>query len=189
VNRTRALFLDRDGVINEDRGYVHRREDFVFCDGIFALLGVARAHGLVTVVVTNQSGIGHGYYTEAHAAALHDWMCAELATRGLGITRLFYCPYHPEAELEHYRAHHLWRKPSPGMLLAAAEELDLDLPHSILIGDQWTDIAAARAAGVQTAVLVGTPRGEKPLDTAADVEIATVAEAALWLEAHLATGG
>jgi D-glycero-D-manno-heptose 1,7-bisphosphate phosphatase len=150
-----ALFLDRDGIINADRGFVARREDFVWQDGIFTLVSAALAHGFVPVVVTNQSGIGRGLYTEADYQTLTQWMLERFAAEHAPIARVYHCPYHPEAELPHFRGVHPWRKPAPGMLLAAQEDLHLDLGASILFGDRWSDVDAGLAAGVGTIVLVG----------------------------------
>lgn len=179
----RGLFLDRDGVINADRGFVFRRDDFVFVDGIFDLLRVALERRLVPVVVSNQSGIARGYFTEDDLREITDWMCGELEARGVGLAGVYYCPYHPEARVERYRAAHPWRKPSPGMLLAAAEDLGIDLQDSVLVGDQWTDISAARAAGIPRTVLVARPSGPKPKGLAPTISVTALAEASRWLEA------
>lgn len=150
-----ALFLDRDGVINADRGFVARQEDFLWQDGIFDLVRASLARGFVPVIVTNQSGIGRGLYTQADYAALTEWMLARFAAEGAPIARVYHCPYHPQAELPRYRAAHPWRKPMPGMLLAAEVDLRLDLARSILVGDRWSDVGAGQAAGVGRIVLVG----------------------------------
>lgn len=176
--RRRALFLDRDGVINVDRGYVARIQDFQFVDGIFDLVRAARARGLVPVVVTNQSGIARGYYTEADYHRLTDFMRHRFAEEGAPLERVYFCPYHPDAELERYRRVHPDRKPGPGMLLTAAAELGLDLAGSVMIGDQRKDAAAARAAGVGHIALVGDREPEE--DTAGAVRLATLADALEW---------
>jgi D-glycero-D-manno-heptose 1,7-bisphosphate phosphatase len=150
-----ALFLDRDGVINEDRGWVHTRDNFVWQNRIFDLARAAADARWPIVVVTNQSGIARGLYTEQAFLQLTNWMCARFASEEAPITRVYHCPYHPDAVIEAYRQHHHWRKPAPGMLLAAAKELDLDLSGSILFGNSWSDLAAAAAAGVERTVLVG----------------------------------
>lgn len=149
-----ALFLDRDGIINLDTGFVYRREDFVFRDGIFALCRTAEAHGLALVVVTNQSGIGRGYYTEADFAALTQWMLARFAEDGVRFASVEYCPDHPVHGLGRYRRENPRRKPGPGMLLDAARTHDLDLARSVMIGDRASDMAAAVAAGVPIRLLL-----------------------------------
>jgi len=148
-----ALFLDRDGVINIDHGYVHRPEQVTFCDGIFALVAAARALGMAVVVVTNQAGIGRGLYTEADFTALCDWMHGCFVEAGAPLDRIYHCPYHPEHGVGAYRRESDWRKPGPGMLLQAAVDLTLDLRASMLVGDNETDIHAGIAAGLRTTVL------------------------------------
>jgi D-glycero-D-manno-heptose 1,7-bisphosphate phosphatase len=151
---TRALFLDRDGVINVERGYVHRREEFEFQDGIFDLCRAAEAQGYLVVVVTNQAGIGRGYYSESEFLELTDWMIQEFAERHVHIARVYYCPYHPVHGVGAYRSDSPDRKPKPGMLLRARTDLDVDLPASVLIGDKQSDIDAAIAAGVGTTIML-----------------------------------
>ncbi|EOB6055467.1 D-glycero-beta-D-manno-heptose 1,7-bisphosphate 7-phosphatase [Escherichia coli] len=145
-----ALFLDRDGVINVDHGYVHTPEKFEFVHGIFDVVLAANRAGYLVVVVTNQAGIGRGYYSETQFHALTDWMKTKFAERGGTIDAVYFCPYHPEYGIGEYRRESSFRKPAPGMLLQAKNELGIDLERSILIGDKPTDMAAGRAAGVGT---------------------------------------
>ena len=152
-----ALFLDRDGVINVDGNYVHNRHEFLWCDGIFELCRAAHQHGYRLIVVTNQSGIGRGRYSQADFASLMEWMCNEMSAQGAPIAKVYHCPYHPDAVLPQYRADHPWRKPAPGMILQARDDLGLDLSRSILIGDRPSDIAAASLAGIGISVFVGSP--------------------------------
>ena len=151
-----ALFLDRDGIINVDHGYVHRREQFEFIPGIFDLTRYAAEIGWPVVVVTNQAGIGRGYFNEAAFQDLTRWMRERFAAEGAPIAAVYHCPYHPEFGIGDYRRDHPWRKPRPGMILQAAADLGLDLPRSALIGDKPGDIAAAAAAGIGLRILVGT---------------------------------
>jgi D-glycero-D-manno-heptose 1,7-bisphosphate phosphatase len=144
-----ALFLDRDGVINIDHGHVHRPDDFDFIPGIFDLVLTAQRCGYATVVVTNQAGIGRGLYTEDQFAELTRWMIARFNDFGAVIDAVYHCPYHPEHGLGAYRQASFDRKPQPGMLLRAAQDLDLDLRNSLLVGDHATDVQAALAAGVE----------------------------------------
>jgi D-glycero-D-manno-heptose 1,7-bisphosphate phosphatase len=150
----KALFLDRDGIINLERDYVHKAADFTFVDGIFDLCRAAGRHGFLPVVITNQSGIARGLYTEADFAVLTNWMIEKFAVEGVTIARVYHCPYHPEATVERYRCDHADRKPSPGMILRARDELQLDLSASMLIGDRLTDIEAGRRAGIPRLCLV-----------------------------------
>jgi D-glycero-D-manno-heptose 1,7-bisphosphate phosphatase len=151
----KALFLDRDGVINEEVGYLHAVEDVRWVSGIFELCQTATALEYKLVVVTNQSGIGRGLYTEAQFGELMVWMRAQFAQRSLVLNGVYFCPYHPEHGAGSYRREHEDRKPGPGMLLRAARELRLDLTQSIMVGDRCSDIAAANAAGLRQAFLLG----------------------------------
>src|SRR5262245_454089 len=121
-----ALFLDRDGVINIDRAYVHRREDFTFQEGIFELCRAAQELGYLLIVVTNQAGIARGYYTEADFANLTAWMRGEFAARDICIAGVYYCPYHPTEGIGAYRQDSPDRKPNPGMLYRARADFGLD---------------------------------------------------------------
>jgi D-glycero-D-manno-heptose 1,7-bisphosphate phosphatase len=150
----KALFLDRDGVINVERGYVHRREDFQFLDGIFDLCRAAQRMGYLVVVATNQAGIARGYYTETEFLELTAWMAGRFAEHSIRIAGVYYCPYHPEHGIGPYRRDTEERKPRPGMILRAQADLELDLSASVLIGDKASDIAAAEAAGVGIKVLL-----------------------------------
>jgi D-glycero-D-manno-heptose 1,7-bisphosphate phosphatase len=149
-----ALFLDRDGVINVETNYVYRIDDFVFIDGIFDLCRSAMANRMAIVIVTNQAGIGRGYYTEAQFHRLSDWMCECFTAEGIAVAGVYYCPYHPEHGIGDYKADSFDRKPNPGMILRARDELGLSLKDSILVGDKASDIAAAKAANVGRTVLM-----------------------------------
>ncbi|MGQ9861555.1 MAG: D-glycero-alpha-D-manno-heptose-1,7-bisphosphate 7-phosphatase [Thiobacillaceae bacterium] len=144
----RALFLDRDGVINVEKNYVHRIEDFEFLPGIFELCATARELGYLIVVITNQAGIGRGYYTEAAFQRLTEWMLGAFRARGIDIARVYHCPYHPTAGVGEYKRESFDRKPNPGMIFKAKHELGLDLAQCVLIGDKDSDVEAGRAAGV-----------------------------------------
>jgi D-glycero-D-manno-heptose 1,7-bisphosphate phosphatase len=157
-----ALFLDRDGVINEEIGYLHKKEDIVWVKGIFDLCRLAVSLGYKLIVVTNQAGIGRGLYSQAQFDILTDWMKQQFAAQGAPLSEVYCCPYHPEHGLGEYRRDHEDRKPGPGMLLRAARDHRLDLSRSVLVGDRCTDIAAAHAAGLRRAFLLrGT---EDPVD-------------------------
>lgn len=156
---TKALFLDRDGVINVDTGYLHKAEDCVFVDGIFELAREFGARGFKTIVVTNQAGIGRGHYGEAEFRTLMAWMGEEFVRRGAALDAVYHCPDHPTEGIGLYRRENPWRKPGPGMLLQAAEDHGLDLAASWLVGDMPTDLAAGRAAGVGTMVLLDEGAG------------------------------
>lgn len=150
----RALFLDRDGVINQEYGYVYRPQDFKFKEGIFELCRAAQDLGHLLIVITNQAGIARGYYTESDFLRLTQWMVAEFAARDVVINRIYHCPFHPVHGVGKYKVDSPDRKPKPGMLLRAREEFDLDMRASMLVGDQVIDIQAGEAAGVGTRILL-----------------------------------
>jgi D-glycero-D-manno-heptose 1,7-bisphosphate phosphatase len=152
----RAAFIDRDGVLNEERAFVHRREDFALLPGAVAALRLLEAAGYLLVVVTNQSGIARGIYSEADYLALTEHMRAELAAAGVSLDAVEYCPHLPDAPLERYRLDCDCRKPRPGMLLRAAQALDIAPGASFLVGDRLSDLEAGRAAGIGRCFLVRT---------------------------------
>ena len=140
---TKALFLDRDGTINIDRAYVHRREDFEFIGGVFDFCRKAQEKGYLVIVITNQSGIARGYYTEDDYRALTDWMVGEFAKEGVTITDVFHCPELSGPD----------RKPEPGMFLKARDKYAIDMAASVSIGDKPRDVEAGERAGVGTNIL------------------------------------
>jgi D-glycero-D-manno-heptose 1,7-bisphosphate phosphatase len=177
-----ALFFDRDGVINQEVGYLHRSEDVVWVEGIFPLARTAVRLGYKLVVVTNQSGIARGFYTMADFEALMDWIRAEFIARQAPLDAVYLCPYHPLHGVGEYRREHIDRKPGPGMLLRAAKDLSLDLTQSVMIGDRCSDVAAANAAGLRQAFLISGTESAPCPGTALDIH--TLAEAEAWLLAN-----
>lgn len=155
-----ALFLDRDGVLNEDHGYVHSWADFHWVRGAREAVAAFNRAGWLVFVVTNQSGIGRGYYTEAAMHALHARMAAALAEAGGWIDAVYYCPQHPDATLQAYRhPDPPDRKPNPGMILRAMADWPVDRAGSILVGDKPADIEAAARAGVRGLLFPGGDLG------------------------------
>ncbi|MDE3060364.1 MAG: HAD family hydrolase [Pseudomonadota bacterium] len=150
----KALFLDRDGVINVDVGHTHRRESIVFIDGIFDLCRAARSMEYLLIVVTNQSGIGRGYFSEDDFHTLMRWMQDRFAQEGAPLDAVYFCPHHPEHGLGVYKQESQDRKPGPGMILRAQQEHGIDLRRSILIGDKDTDMQAAAGAGIGKSLLL-----------------------------------
>lgn len=177
-----ALFLDRDGVINEDSGYTHRIEDFVFVDGIFELARAASARSMPIVVVTNQAGIGRGLYTDEQFQRLTAWMCERFREQGAPIASVQHCPYHPTEGVGEFRRESEFRKPGPGMLLQARDELGLDLPASLLVGDKGSDIEAGVRAGVGTNLLLVRSGAAPACAVAPSAVIQRLAEAIAWLD-------
>ena len=156
ANGKRAVFLDRDGVINVDNGYVSQRDDFEFIDGVIDACKVLKEKGYLLVVITNQSGIARGYFSEEQFHTLTEWMDWSLADRGVDLDGIYYCPHHAEKGLGEYKIDCDCRKPKPGMLINAIADLDIDASQSILIGDKASDIQAGLAAGIKTNYLVRT---------------------------------
>ena len=152
----RALFLDRDGIINVDFGYVHQIKDFEFVDGIFDLCQYAQDMGFEIFVITNQAGIARGYYEVDDFLALTTWMKEQFLEQGITITDVYYCPHHPDKGNNKYVKRCKCRKPEPGMLLKAAKEHTLNLAHSVFIGDKSSDMKAAEAAHIHNRVLVAS---------------------------------
>lgn len=144
----KALFLDRDGVINVDHGHVGSRDRFEWVEGALDTIRHATETGWHVFVVTNQSGVARGYYDEAAVRGLLGWIGDEARRHGGTIDDSRYCPFHPEASVPAYRAHSDWRKPAPGMLLDLIRAWELDPARCVMIGDQDTDVAAAEAAGI-----------------------------------------
>jgi D-glycero-D-manno-heptose 1,7-bisphosphate phosphatase len=159
--KQRALFLDRDGVINHEVGYLHRVEEVRFVDGIFSLCRTAAALGYRLIVVTNQAGIARGFYSEADFDLLMAWMKDAFHAEGVELDAVYHCPFHPEHGIGKYKQEHEDRKPGTGMLRRGVREFGVELQASVMVGDRCTDIAAANAAGLRQAFLIrGTELGE-----------------------------
>ena len=179
--KTRALFLDRDGVVNHEVGYLHRPEDVRWVDGIVPLCRTAMELGYKLVVVTNQSGIARGFYTMAQYEELTAWIRAELLRESVMLDAVYCCPYHPEG-LGEYRREHDDRKPGPGMLLRAAREFGVELAESVMVGDRCSDVGAANAAGLRQAFLL---RGTEPEPCPGEhMVVETLAEVERWIRAN-----
>lgn len=145
----KALFLDRDGVINIDKNYVHLIDDFEFIDGIFDLCKKYQDEGYLIIVITNQAGIARGYYTTDDFNKLTHWMTEQFLAKGILLSKVYFCPHHPDFDQDCN-----CRKPKPGMLLDAAKDFDLNLSQSILIGDKQSDIDAGSNAGIKNLIKV-----------------------------------
>jgi len=143
----RAVFLDRDGTINEEKGYLFRTEEFTFIPGAPEAIRLLKEAGFLVIVVTNQSGVGRGYYDEAAVDALHQHLDEELAALGTGVDGYYFCPHHPEHGIGPYKLECECRKPLPGMLLQAAADHGIDLSRSYMIGDKLVDVTTGIKAG------------------------------------------
>lgn len=144
-----ALFLDRDGVINFDYGYVHKKENFDFMPGIFELVLNAKANDYLCIIVTNQAGIGRGMYTLGDFEDLSEWMCEKFKAHGAEIDAIYYSPFHPTKGRGIYLAQENTRKPGSGMFTEAIEELNIEISKSIMVGDNMTDLHASIGANIQ----------------------------------------
>ncbi len=144
----KALFLDRDGVINIEKDYLYKQSEFEFIDGIFELCKYYQKSGFLIIIVTNQSGIARKYYSEEDFSKLTKWMIAEFKKHNIKISKVYHCPHHPAIS-----GQCSCRKPRPGMILNAAKEFNIDLDKSILVGDKERDIEAALNAGIRETYL------------------------------------
>jgi D-glycero-D-manno-heptose 1,7-bisphosphate phosphatase len=153
LHRQPAVFLDRDGTLNQDTGYVHRIADFRWLPGAVNAIRRLNDAGYFVFVVTNQSGVARGLFDEAAVNDLHRWMNEELRGAGAHIDDMRYCPHHPEASIAAYRVTCSCRKPAAGMLLDLMNCWPVILETSIMVGDKATDAAAGRAAGIASAIV------------------------------------
>lgn len=168
----KAIFLDRDGTLNIDYGYVHEIDNFKFIDGVIDALRELKKMGYMLVLVTNQSGIARGYFSEEQFLQLTEWMDWSLAEQDVDLDGIYYCPHHPEGKGE-YKEDCDCRKPKPGMLLQAIKELKIDPTQSIIVGDKVEDLKAGIGAKVKMNVLVRTGKpvteeGERVADYVLD---------------------
>jgi len=160
----KALFLDRDGVINKEKNYLYRIEDFEFIDGVFETCKYFQNQGYLIIVITNQAGIARGKYTEFDFEVLTKWMLSKFQENGINISKVYHCPHHPD-----FSGNCDCRKPNPGMILQAQKEFNVDLKNSILVGDKNSDIEAGLNAGISNNYLIST--GHYISDNLFNVEI------------------
>jgi len=150
----KAVFIDRDGVINEDRGHVHKIDDFVLIPGVIEGLARLQEAKYKLIVITNQAGIAHGYYDQNAMERLHDYLIEILALHNVVLDGIYFCPHHPNGIVSSLAVGCNCRKPAPGMVIKAANEHMINLSSSVLIGDKLTDIEAGKRAGVGLNILV-----------------------------------
>ena len=147
--KNKALFLDRDGVINIDKKYVFKKDDFSFIDGIFKLISMAKKLNYKIIIITNQSGIGRGFYTEKQFLEIKDWMLREFSDNSASVDGVYFCPTHPIEGLGKYKTTDARRKPEPGMFFEASVDHSIDLSLSLFVGDKVTDMQAGEKAGIK----------------------------------------
>jgi len=150
VARRPAVFLDRDGVLNSDIGYVHRPDQIVWIDGAMDAVKACNDAGVLVFVISNQAGVAQGYYDESAVKALHEWMARQLARVGAHVDAFEFCPHHEDAAVARYRRPCRRRKPEPGMILDLLDRWPVERARSLLIGDKSSDIAAGEAAGIRS---------------------------------------
>ena len=150
----KALFLDRDGIINVDSAYVYQPQKFIFVEGIFDLCRYFVKQDYRLFIITNQAGIGRGFYSKDDFEQLMAWVSEEFAKQNIVIEKSYYCPHHPTAGIGHYKINCDCRKPEAGMLLEAAKEFNLDLSESLLIGDKISDIEAGKRVRLKKTYLI-----------------------------------
>jgi D-glycero-D-manno-heptose 1,7-bisphosphate phosphatase len=157
----KAIFLDRDNTIIEDPGYINNPDQVKLLDGAPEALNSLKALGYKLVVVSNQSGVARGIVTEETLGQIHKRLEQLLAEKGVSLDRIYYCPFHIDGVIPRYRKDSDWRKPNPGMLLAAGKDLDIDLRESWMVGDTTGDIEAGARAGCRTIMLAGRTHEQK----------------------------
>jgi D,D-heptose 1,7-bisphosphate phosphatase len=183
-----AVFLDRDGTINLDAGYVDRLERFELYPFAIDAIRLFRQAGYLAIILTNQAGVAHGLYGEDFVATVAEYLSERAKLGGTEIDGHYYCPHLPDAEVARYRVDCDCRKPKPGLALRAAADLGIDLPRSVVIGDRWRDISVARAIGSR-GILVKTGYGatealKPPPGMSADAVCEDLIGAAVWLLDH-----
>jgi D-glycero-D-manno-heptose 1,7-bisphosphate phosphatase len=180
-----AVFLDRDGTIIEDVGYIGRREQVAFYPWSVDAVRSLNAAGLVVVVITNQSGVARGYFTELEVQRVHEYVTSVIEEGGARIDAYYYCPHHPDGTVSRYALRCDCRKPGPGLVQRASRDLGLDPAHSFVVGDKWLDIGLAQAVGAR-GVLVRTGYGAQEearpqTNLKPDVVVDNVVAAASWI--------
>ena len=155
-DKIKAVFLDRDGVLNKEIGYLYKIDDFEYTKNCADALKIFRTLGYEIIIITNQSGIARGYYAEEDYQKLTKWYLDDLKNKGVEILDVFHCPHHPEGSVNSLTFHCRCRKPSPGMFSKAVSKHHVDIKSSFLVGDKLSDIEAGRKIGIENLFLVET---------------------------------
>ncbi|MFC0179405.1 D-glycero-beta-D-manno-heptose 1,7-bisphosphate 7-phosphatase [Thorsellia kenyensis] len=157
MKMNKAVFLDRDGTINLDKGYVFKVDDFIFFPGVIDTLKEIKEKGYLLVLITNQSGIARGYFSEEDFINLTEWMDWSLADRGVDLDGIYYCPHHEEGLVDEFAIKCDCRKPNDGMIKTAQKELNIDLNISFIVGDKVSDMMTGKKAGIKERYLIQWP--------------------------------
>lgn len=168
-NINKAIFLDRDGVINKEIGYLHKTKDFKFIDGVFEACNYFQEKGYLIIIITNQSGIGRGYYTEEDFHILNNWMNKHFRINGINITDIFFCPHAPDDDCN-------CRKPKPGLIQDALQKHSIGIERSWIVGDKESDITAGNLAGIENTIIVKTGHEIDELKTNAKYILKSIKE-------------
>jgi D,D-heptose 1,7-bisphosphate phosphatase len=183
----KAIFFDRDGTLIEDPGYLNNPDQVKLLDGVCEALIELKSMGYKLVVASNQSGVARGIVTEETLEEIHNRLKQLLAEKGAYLDKIYYCPYHPEGVIPKYRKEWYWRKPNPGMLLAAADELDVDLEQSWMLGNSGRDIEAGQRAGCRTILIIQHHKPAEASGAKPDYEAVNIREAVNIIKKHIRT--
>lgn len=170
----KAVFLDRDGTINADKNYLYRAEDFEFLPGAVEALRMLQSHGFLLIIITNQSGIARGYYTENDFLSLTEWMLDRLKESGVNIAKVYYCPHLPDAKIPEYRKICDCRKPETGLFEEAAREFDVDMAKSFAVGDKMRDCSVCEKTECRGFIIGGNSVSPKIRNVSSLLEAAKI---------------
>ena len=170
----KAVFLDRDGTINADKNYLYRVEDFEFLPGAVEALRMLQSHGFLLIIITNQSGIARGYYTENDFLTLTEWMLERLKESGVNIAKVYYCPHLPDAKIPEYRKICDCRKPETGLFEEAAREFDVDMAVSFAVGDKMRDCSICEKTECRGFIIGGNSVSPKIRNVSSLLEAAKI---------------
>ncbi|MBQ6001470.1 MAG: D-glycero-beta-D-manno-heptose 1,7-bisphosphate 7-phosphatase [Synergistaceae bacterium] len=170
----KAVFLDRDGTINADKNYLYRAEDFEFLPGAVEALRMLQSHGFLLIIITNQSGIARGYYTENDFLSLTEWMLERLKESGVNIAKVYYCPHLPDAKIPEYRKICDCRKPETGLFEEAAREFDVDMAVSFAVGDKMRDCSVCEKTECRGFIIGGNSASPKIRNVSSLLEAAKI---------------